>query len=142
MRKVLMPPPESVDIKVGKNFEKVALKGCALLLAWYNIRMNNATNDTYNGYANRATWNLMLWISNDESAYHHFRDLYYRIGGDDPDDRQDMIERNAREWYGSATPDGDALDNVDWEEIREMMDDDNSEILEEFAAELLDTDAN
>jgi len=31
---------------------------------------------------------------------------------------------------------------VDWEEIREMMDDDNSEILEEFAAELLDTDAN
>lgn len=84
----------------------------------------------------------MLWISNDESTYHHFRDLYYRCGGDEPDDRQDMIEREAREWYGSTTPDGDLLDDVDWEEIREMMDDDNSEILEEFAAELLDTEAN
>lgn len=122
-----------------KNFEKVALKGCATVLAWYNERMKN---ETYNGYTNRATWNLMLWISNDESAYHHFRDLYYRIGGDDPDDRQNMIERESREWYGSTTPDGDLLDDVDWEEIREMMDDDNSEILEEFAAELLDIDAN
>ena len=51
-------------------------------------------------------------------------------------------EREAREWYGSTTPDGDLLDDVDWEEIREMMDDDNSEILDEFAAELLDTDSN
>ena len=106
----------------------------------YNGRMNN--NDTYNGYTNRATWNLMLWISNDECAYHFFRDLYYRIGEDAADDRQDMIERTAREWFGSATPDGDALDDVDWEEIREHMDDDNSDILEEFAAELLDIEAN
>jgi hypothetical protein len=53
-----------------------------------------------------------------------------------------MIERESREWYGSTTPDGDLLDDVDWEEIREMMDDDNSEILDEFAAELLDTDSN
>jgi hypothetical protein len=123
-----------------KNFEKIPIKGCATVLAWYNERMNNDT--TYNGYTNRATWNLMLWVSNDESAYFHFRDLYLRIGGDDPDVREDMIQREAREWYGSTTPDGDLLDDVDWEEIREMMDDDNSEILDEFAAELLDTDSN
>ena len=102
--------------------------------------MNNDT--TYNGYTNRATWNLMLWISNDECAYHFFRDLYYRIGGDDLDVRQDMIESSAREWFGSTTPDDDRLDDVDWEEIREHMDDDNSEILEEFVVELLDTDSN
>ena len=102
--------------------------------------MNNDT--TYNGYTNRATWNLMLWISNEESAYHFFRDLYYRIGGDDADDRQDMIERNAREWFGHTTPDGDRLSDVDWEEVRQVMDDDNYEILEEFAVELLDIDTD
>ncbi len=107
----------------------------------YSI-MDHMENNTYNGYYNRATWNLMLWVNNDESAYHHFRDLYYRIGGDDPDDRQDMIEREAREWFGSSTPDRDSLNDVDWEEVRQVMDDDNSDILEEFAAELLDIDSN
>ena len=98
--------------------------------------MAHMNDTTYNGYTNRATWNLMLWISNDEAAYHHFRNLYFRIGGDDPDDRQDRIERASREWFGSTTPDREALDDVDWEEVRQMMDDDNSDILEEFAAEV------
>ena len=106
-------------------------------MSMYSI-MDHMENNTYNGYYNRATWNLMLWVNNDESAYHHFRDLYYRIGEDDADDRQDMIERAAREWFGSSTPDRDSLDDVDWEEVRQVMDDDNSDILEEFAAELLD----
>ena len=129
---IIGPYPQSVNI--------VNLVVAPTSTFCYNTRMNNDT--TYNGYTNRATWNLILWISNDESAYHHFRDLYLRIGGDDPDDRQNMIERESREWYGSTTPDGDLLDDVDWEEIRQMMDDDNSEILDEFAAELLDTDSN
>ena len=107
----------------------------------YSI-MDHMENNTYNGYYNRATWNLMLWVNNDESAYHFFRDLYYRIGEDDPDDRQDMIEQSALEWFGSCTPDGDFLTDVDWEEVRQVMDDDNSDILEEFAAELLDIDSN
>ena len=107
----------------------------------YSI-MDHMENNTYNGYYNRATWNLMLWVNNDESAYHFFRDLYYRIGEDDPDDRQDMIEQSALEWFGSCTPDGDFLTDVDWEEVRQVMDDDNSDILEEFAAERLDIDSN
>ena len=98
--------------------------------------MAHMNDNTYNGYTNRATWNLMLWTSNDESAYHFFRDLYFRAGGDDPDVRQDLIENYAREWYGTSTPDGELLDDVDWEEVRQMMDDDNSDILDEFAAEV------
>ena len=39
-------------------------------------------------------------------------------------------------------PDGDSLSDVDWEEVRQVMDDDNSDVLEEFAAELLDIDSN
>jgi hypothetical protein len=104
-------------------------------VSMYSI-MDHMENNTYNGYTNRATWNLMLWISNDECAYHFFRDLYFRIGGDHPDDRQDMIESYAREWFGQTTPDRDRLSDVDWQEVREHLDDDNSDILEEFAAEV------
>ena len=104
-------------------------------MSMYSIMDHMENNNTYNGWYNRATWNLYLWIGNDESAYNHFRDLYHRIGEDDEDDRTDMIEREAREWFGSTTPDGDALSDVFWEEVREHMDDDNSDIIEDLRAD-------
>ena len=68
----------------------------------------------------------MQWVNSDESALDHFRYLYLRMhkawNGDDPDVREDMIQQEAREWYGPTTPDGDLLDDVDWEDVREMMD--------------------
>ena len=98
----------------------------------YNTRMNNDT--TYNGYTNRATWNLILWISNDECAYTFFQDLYYRIGGDVIEDRTDAVERTSREWFGSTTPDGDRLDDVNWIEATETLDEDYEEIIAEILA--------
>ncbi len=97
----------------------------------YNTRMNNTT---YNGYSNRATWNLILWISNDECAYTFFQDLYYRIGGDVIEDRTDAVERTSREWFGSTTPDGDRLDDVNWIEATESLDEDYEEIIAEILA--------
>ena len=91
-------------------------------------------NTTYNGYVNRATWNLLLWISNDECAYTFFRDLYYRIGGDVIEDRERAVIGAAREWFGSTTPDGDRLDDVCWEEAVEMLDEDFEEIRKEILA--------
>lgn len=92
-------------------------------------------NDTtYNGYYNRATWNLMLWISNDEAAYYFFRDLYYRIGGEVVEEREEAIMRASREWFGSTTPDRDRLDDVNWCEVTEHLDDDFSEIRREILA--------
>ena len=46
------------------------------------------------------------------------------------------MHREAREWFGSTTPDRCSLDDVLWEEIREHLDEDNSDILDEFVAEL------
>ena len=91
-------------------------------------------NNTYNGYSNRATWNLILWINNDESAYIHFRDLYHRIGGDVIEDRTEQVERTSREWFSSTTPDGDALDDVNWIEATETLDENYEEIIAEILA--------
>lgn len=97
----------------------------------YNIRMNNTT---YNGYTNRATWNLLLWINNDECAYTFFHDLYWRIGGDVIEERETAIMSACREWFGSTTPDGDRLDDVCWEEAIEHLDENYEEIIAEILA--------
>jgi hypothetical protein len=42
--------------------------------------------------------------------------------------------RTSREWFGSTTPDGDSLDDVNWCEVTEHLDDDFKEIMEEILA--------
>ena len=118
------PYPQSVNI--------VNLRLASTSTFCYNTRMNNDT--TYNGYYNRATWNLLLWISNDECAYTFFRDLYYRIGGDVIEDRTEQVERTSREWFGSTTPDDCLLDDVNWIEATETLDENYEEIIAEILA--------
>ena len=115
--------PQSVNI--------VNLRLAPTRIFCYNTRMNNTT---YNGYSNRATWNLILWISNDECAYTFFQDLYYRIGGDVIEDRTEQVERTCREWFGSTTPDDCLLDDVNWIEATETLDEDFEEIIAEILA--------
>lgn len=84
--------------------------------------------DGYNGWSNRATWNVSLWLSNEEAFYNDVNRLARRHGPDEDDsddDRVDAIEEfaNALEsfcneiWPDGVTPDDDALSECDFAEV-------------------------
>lgn len=81
-----------------------------------------ATDETYNGWANYETWNVALWIGNDEGLYNIARDCRdyetFRLM------MRETVVDMAREWQadptvpntggiGFRTPDGVAWDHPD-----------------------------
>lgn len=79
--------------------------------------------ETYNGWYNRATWNVALWVGNDEGLYHSARSLARAVKGRLSGRDAELI---CRELFPSGqTPDGDSLVDVHWAEIaadlREMI---------------------
>lgn len=38
-----------------------------------NVATSTMTDSTYNGYTNYETWNVSLWMANDETIYRHAR---------------------------------------------------------------------
>jgi hypothetical protein len=91
-------------------------------------------NNEYNGYTNRATWNIVLWASNDGGLYDYLREMYERMIQNDMDasEREEQIKANLMEWYGSTTPDGDKLEDADWVQIRESLDESYDFILDAY----------
>ena len=69
------------------------------------------TEDSYNGYANYETWNVALWINNDEGLYRVFQD--FRC-----DNPVDMLEL-CKDVFGPYTPDDVYIENpaIDWDEV-------------------------
>ena len=77
------------------------------------------TDTTYNGYANYETWNVTLWIQNDEGLYNEAKRLakfgkFY----------QDLV-KFLYECGSTETPDGVKWNDpaVDAGEVTELMDD-------------------
>lgn len=77
------------------------------------------TTESYNGYANWATWNLTLWFDNDEGLYNS-----YRVHGTNWGAEQ--AENHARNYLPNGTPDfeGDEMNLVDWQEVADVWNQD------------------
>ena len=74
--------------------------------------------DGYNGWKNWETWNVALWVDNEEAIY---RDRLAR-GRMNAEEAEEFV----REWFPNGTPDmsGETFDpfkheatDVDWQEL-------------------------
>ena len=73
------------------------------------------TDNTYNGWANYSTWNVSLWIQNDEGLYEWARE--YRHHG------YEAFAEILSEIGSQITPDGVSWTHpeLDTDELNEMM---------------------
>lgn len=66
---------------------------------------------TCEGWTNRETWNVVLWVDNDYGTYQARCEL--------ADTGPAACEAFCRKTFGAATPDRCSLDDVDWAEVSE-----------------------
>lgn len=85
-----------------------------------------AERTDYNGWKNRATWNVMLWLDNEESAYRYYVDAVKRFQERKPYATRlpagcaKAIAKNA---LGDTTGDNISLNTkcIDWRSIADAM---------------------
>lgn len=95
------------------------------------------SENTYEGWTNRETWLVNLWLTNEEGLYRDACEAAGIMSGADLDDwlsdyvRVNFAE-NAHPWLGGLVGDllGAALNRVDWREIGEAF----TEAAEEVSA--------
>ena len=82
---------------------------------------------TYNGWANYETWNVVLWLFNDESIHDNLYgglEVYFRCGMS-MEDFKYVVRRcfHNPEDNTSATPDGVWLDDkrIDWKAVKKAV---------------------
>ena len=74
------------------------------------------TNESFQGWSNRATWNASLWLSNDYGSYRTVDCLADSFGDDFAGMAREIFDYAVESW-GTKTPDGESLAEVNWLEI-------------------------
>jgi len=96
-------------------------------------------NTKYNGWANYETWNIKLWMDNDEGSYHYWKEVAQeligracwsrgRIERQLADQLQEEHESELPNELGGWQSDilRGALSSVDWHEIAKALLEDSS----------------
>lgn len=78
---------------------------------------------TYNGWPNRQTWNVMLWMDNDEPCYRAYREVVERYKAKGKRFTSAAAQRVCMDCLGETTPDGIKVGGtkVRWTKIAEAM---------------------
>ena len=73
----------------------------------------------YNGWSNWETWNLALWIGNDETTYYRFQSFLEKLTPQNAEAAEAVTRALLPNGTPSYGPDG--FDRVDWAEIRDLL---------------------
>ena len=86
-----------------------------------------SNDNDYNGWKNYETWNVNLWIQNDEGFYHRMveelTDILDRHENDWENVSLAEVRGMVRDVIGYQTPDGVRTDDpaIDWNEISDAL---------------------
>jgi len=89
---------------------------------------NDNDNDNYNGWTNYETWNVALYLDNDEGIYNFMLEGLRHLLAERNDDWTGISLQELRElvqsaFRGDSTPDGVRLNHseIDWSEISDKL---------------------
>jgi hypothetical protein len=75
--------------------------------------------EPYQGYPNRETWGVSLWMNNDEGIYHEVREMASRAREQEPEEEflsaRTILAREIKDmWEQFQNPDLDEIDATSW----------------------------
>lgn len=97
-----------------EEIERLESRGKVMAVEWliHVVEVfGNEAKTTYNGWANYDTWNVMLWINNDQSIYHDTERYFKFIRGER---RRPTYDELIQWLWDSGTITVETPDGVSW----------------------------